>query len=151
MKRGSVCAVNSAAGTFFWKCSKQIFGHFCFEDRQTLRGIEAPSRSLKILSYPFYLPKIVFRHICEKSKSISVQMDPKGIQLIFIQVLKTTSVSVIRLTIDVPIYDKLGPKKTSLCKIRQAGAELGQVREKLRQAGLSCAKYRLAMSFGDSW
>ena len=42
-------------------------------------------------------------------------MDPKGIQLIFIQVLTTTSVSVIRLTIYMPIYDKLGPKQKHLC------------------------------------
>ena len=41
-----MCAVNLAAVLIFF----QICGQFCVEDRQTLRGIEAPSRSLKILN-----------------------------------------------------------------------------------------------------
>ena len=68
MKRGSVCAVNLATDTFFEVKLKFFWRQ---TDRPTPQGIEAPSRSLKIINrnFKFQSSRLEQNHIVLRNEN----------------------------------------------------------------------------------
>ena len=89
MQKGSqLCFEDSqercVAPFLFWRKGKNIYCHFCVEDRPTDQGIEAPSRSLKT-----YVTKVVpFGMLMDKIESKDKIMQSFGHKMVMLSQFK---------------------------------------------------------------